>query len=115
MSGVIPNRPATQGGGGPAWVGPLGLESSWLHQAPQQALRQSLRLRINHGRAVGAQLGLEDAAQGVNVWRERAKETGLAVGDHQQGGKVVHLHRVYQFGFVFDVHPDKPRGCEFGL
>ena len=82
---------------------------------PQHPLRQSLRLRVNYGRAVGAQLGLQDSAQGVDVRRERAKKAGLSIGHHQQGGKVVHLHRVYQIGLVFDVYPDKLGGRELGL
>jgi ferredoxin--NADP+ reductase len=78
-------------------------------------LRQSLGFWGNARRTLAAELGLQNAAQRVDVRRERAKKASLAVCHHQQSGEVVHFHRVYQVGLVFDIDPDKLRWGKLGL
>ena len=81
-----------------------------------QPLHQSIQVRRgSQWPCTATQMGFNEALKRRQVRRDRAKKQGLFLRGNQQGGKVLHLDRVDQIGFVFDVNPQESNTRELGL
>ena len=75
-----------------------------IHQGPIIHSARTLRdLRADH------------ALQGVAAGQHRTEESWFVANGQQQGGKVLHVQRVQQIGFVFHIDPEEPCLREIGL
>ena len=72
-------------------------------------------LRLGQWTRAGFKGALDESAQSVEVGCNRSEKLGLTVRRNQQGRKVVHLDRVDQVGFVFNIDPHKLGDRKFRL
>ncbi len=86
---------------------------SWVcsnsgHEVGDRRIGQRWRRRV-------VDLRPNQALQRFGLRCQRAKKARLGSHGQQQGGKVFHVQRMQQVGFVFDIDPEKACLRKFGL
>ena len=72
-------------------------------------------VRLGRWPRITLQVVLNQAPKRLQVRHDGAKKKRLPTAGHQKRREVLHFNRVYQFRFIFYIHPGEASLGKFGL